>query len=60
MWRSIVRTTRWLVPAVLSLAFLAGCSGQIGDAVSSIASGHAHREAIGVGGGGTHGRTPFE
>jgi len=39
LWRSIVRTTCRLTSLVLSLAFLAGCGGQIGDAVSSIASG---------------------
>jgi len=39
LWRSIVRTTCRLISLVLSLAFLAGCGGQIGDAVSSIASG---------------------
>ena len=39
LWRSSVGTTCWLVSLVLSIAFLAGCSGQVGDAVSSIASG---------------------
>src|SRR4029078_11892930 len=39
LWTSSVRTTCWVASLVLSLAFLAGCSGQIGDAVSSIASG---------------------
>ena len=38
MWRSSARRTCWLAPLVLSLAFLAGCGGQVGDAVSSIAS----------------------
>jgi hypothetical protein len=38
MERSGIRTTYRFVPLVLSIACLAGCNGQVGDAVSSIAS----------------------
>jgi hypothetical protein len=36
-----VRTKIWIVAFVVSLAFAAACNGQVGDAVSSIASGTA-------------------